>query len=55
MPLKDGKSQRVIAENIAELIRAGYPRNQAIAIAYEHAGLSHPQRDKRARIRRKRK
>ncbi len=30
----------MVSENIAELIRAGYPRNQAVAIAMEQAGLS---------------
>lgn len=38
MPLKPGRSDKVISENIAELIRSGYPREQAIAIAYEKAG-----------------
>lgn len=44
MPLKSGKSQEVISENIAKLIREGYPRDQAVAIAYQHAGKSN--RDK---------
>lgn len=38
MPLKKGSSQEVISENIAELIRAGHPRDQAAAIAYKAAG-----------------
>lgn len=38
MPLKSGKSQKVISENIAELIRSGYPPKQAAAIAYDKAG-----------------
>jgi hypothetical protein len=38
MPLKDGSSQDVISANIAELIRAGHPREQAIAVAMDHAG-----------------
>lgn len=37
MPLKKGTSQRVINENIEELIRSGKPRNQAIAIAHDFA------------------
>lgn len=40
MPLKKGKSQETISENIAELIRAGYPKDQAAAIAYKQAGKS---------------
>lgn len=40
MPLKSGKSQDVISANIATLIREGYPRDQAVAIAYQHAGMS---------------
>jgi len=38
MPLKEGKSDDTIGANIAELIRAGHPRDQAIAIAYREAG-----------------
>lgn len=37
MPLKKGKSKKVISENIAELIRAGKPRAQAVAIAFDVA------------------
>lgn len=37
MPLKEGSSQEVISENIAELIRAGHPPDQAAAIAYSKA------------------
>jgi hypothetical protein len=33
MPLKSGSSQEVISANIRELIRAGHPRKEAIAIA----------------------
>ncbi len=40
MPLKAGKSKKVISENIAELVRAGHKKDQAVAIAYEKAGLS---------------
>ena len=39
MPLKKGKSKTAISYNIAELVRAGYPRRQAVAIAYDKAGL----------------
>ena len=37
MPLKKGKSKKIISENIGELQRSGYPRNQSIAIAYSEA------------------
>jgi len=40
MPLKKGRSKKVISENIAELIRSGYPKDQAVAIAYNKVGLS---------------
>ena len=40
MPLEKGSSQETISNNIAELIRAGHPRDQAAAIAYKEAGKS---------------
>ena len=39
-PLKKGSSQETISSNIAEMIRAGHPRNQAIAAAMSSAGKS---------------
>ena len=42
MPLKRGSSQATISKNIAQLIEEGYPRNQAVAIAYRKAGKSRP-------------
>jgi len=33
MPLKKGTSKKNIAANVEELIKAGRPKNQAIAIA----------------------
>lgn len=38
MPLKKGKSKKVIGENIAAEIKAGKPKDQAIAIAMNKAG-----------------
>lgn len=40
MPLKEGKSKKVIGENIATERRAGKPEKQAIAIAFSKAGKS---------------
>lgn len=51
MPLKRGSSQATISKNIAQLIEEGYPRNQAVAIAYRTAGKSRPK--SRAKSRRK--
>jgi len=38
MPLKSGSSDKVVSENIRQLINEGYPPNQAAAIAYSKAG-----------------
>ena len=40
MPLKRGRSQKTISENIAKLRHEGYPADQAAAIAYRVAGKS---------------
>lgn len=37
MPLKQGSSQKTISTNIAEMIHAGHPRDQAIAAALDTA------------------
>lgn len=49
MPLKKGSSQDVISANIRELIKSGRPREQAVAIAYDHAGKSKPKKKKRGK------
>lgn len=38
MPLKKGRSKKDIGENIATEIKAGKPKEQAIAIAMSKAG-----------------
>ena len=40
MPLKKGRSNRIISANIRTEIRAGKPKKQAIAIAFSKAGRS---------------
>lgn len=40
MPLSKGKSKKTISKNAAEMRRAGYPEDQAVAAAYQKAGKS---------------
>ena len=37
MPLKKGTSNKTISYNIGEMIKAGHPRDQAVAAAYNNA------------------
>lgn len=48
MPLKTGRSNAVVSQNISELVHSGYPQPQAIAIAMSKAGRSRKKRKKRA-------
>ena len=40
MPLKKGKSKKVISSNISELINSGRKKEQAVAIAMSKVGMS---------------
>jgi len=44
MPLKKGKSKKVVGGNIATEIKAGKPKDQAIAIAMDKAGKKKPKK-----------
>jgi hypothetical protein len=40
MPLKSGRSNKVVSYNISEMMKAGHPQNQSIAAALSKAGKS---------------
>jgi hypothetical protein len=50
MPLKKGRSKKVVSANISELVHTGRPQRQAIAIALSEArksGARIPKRKKK--------
>lgn len=48
MPLKQGTSKKALGDNIGELIKSGYKKKQAVAIAYSVKRKNEKERGKKS-------
>lgn len=46
MPLREGKSKKVISKNISEMVHSGHPQKQAVAAALSSARVSKKRKKK---------